>query len=60
MTTDPTDDMEERLEELEKGIQSTRKQAEADGLLPDPEHHKRTFADLDGDGEDDLPGGATG
>lgn len=52
--------MEERLEELEKGIQATRKQAQADGLLEDPDHPKKTFADVDGDGEDDLPGTVMG
>lgn len=60
MTSDPGDAMEERLEELEKGIEATRKQAQADGVLPDPEHHKKTFADIDGDGDDDLPGSVMG
>lgn len=53
--------MEERLEELEHGIEDVRHKAEADGLLPESSHHP-TFADPDGDGEikddDEHPGEA--
>jgi hypothetical protein len=60
MAPDP-EQMEERLEELEHGIEDVRHKAEADGLLPESSHHP-TFADPDGDGEikddDEHPGEA--
>jgi hypothetical protein len=45
---------EERVAEVEKTIDEARRRAEDDGLLPDstPE---RTFADPDGDGEEEPP-----
>jgi hypothetical protein len=46
-----SDPEQERLDELEAEIQHVKHDAEEHGTLP-PEHHKPTFADPDGDGED--------
>jgi hypothetical protein len=54
------EDLEKRSEELQEHIDETRRQAQHDGLLPDPEHHKRSFADPDGDGESEVTGAQGG
>jgi hypothetical protein len=63
MPSEP-DDMQRRLDELGEDIERSRRQAEADGLLPedDPHERKPTFADPDPehDGDDELPGDAGG
>jgi hypothetical protein len=59
-TPDPTE-MEEKLEDLQEGIDAARRQAQDHGTLPDDEE-RPTFADPDGDGrikdDDEHPGEA--
>ena len=50
------EDLEQRSEELQEHIDEARRQAQRDGLLPDPEHHRPTFADPDADGETEITG----
>jgi hypothetical protein len=57
---DDLDDLEQRSDELKEHIDETRRQAQHDGLLPDLEHHKRSFADPDGDGEEEITGAQGG
>jgi hypothetical protein len=45
---------EDRLDEVQEKIDEARHRAEEDGLIPDP-HPKRTFADPDGDGDEEPP-----
>ena len=61
MPSEP-DDMQRRLDELGEDIERSRRQAEADGLLPEDDPHEPTFADPDPehDGDDELPGDAGG
>jgi hypothetical protein len=54
------DDLEHRSEELKEHIDDARRKAQQDGLLPDPEHHRPTFADPDADGEDEITGAQGG
>jgi hypothetical protein len=55
------DDLEERLDHLQDGIDAARRQAQEHGTLPNP-HHERTLADPDGDGDEDedAPGAMGG
>ncbi|HLM65588.1 MAG TPA: hypothetical protein VK306_14925 [Acidimicrobiales bacterium] len=63
MAPDP-DQMQQRLDDLEAGIEATRERAEADGLLPedDPEDRNPTLADPHPatPGDEGIPGEATG
>jgi hypothetical protein len=45
---------EDRITEVQEKIDEARRRAEADGLLPDPTP-QRTFADPDGDGDEEPP-----
>lgn len=60
MTPD-TERMQEQTDELQRDIDEARRQAQEHGSLPDSEP-KQTYADPDGDGEEEdagaLPGGA--
>ena len=47
-------DPEDRIAEVQETIDEARRDAEDDGLVPDPTP-KRTFADPDGDGDEDPP-----
>ena len=44
----------DRIDEVEEKIEDARRQAQEDGLLPDP-NPKRTFADPEGDGDTAPP-----
>ena len=54
------DELEQRSDNLQEGIDDARRQAQQDGLLPDPNHHERSLADPDGNGEPEGMGPATG
>jgi hypothetical protein len=45
---------EDRIAEVEETIEEARRQAEEDGLVPDPTP-EQTFADPDGDGDVEPP-----
>lgn len=54
------DELEKRSEELHEHIEEARRQAQHDHLIPDPNHHERTLADPDADGDEGDLGPATG
>jgi hypothetical protein len=58
------EEMQERLDRLGEGIESARRKAQADDLLPEdePEEQEPTLADPEpaSPGDEGLPGSATG